>query len=503
MTRSGRPLFLLGALIFLAHGYFWNGIAWNQAARLGGIFAFVEPGTADSGTFRIDRFREAPERGLATKDWARVGGHYYPNKAPGTTFLGIPAYAVLFRAERALGLDPQSARSTNVNGYAINLWVSALWTAVAAAALWAAARGLATNGRGGESSSADRPAIFGALLAALTYAFGTMAFPFDTTLWGHTTAAAFAALGLCALLRSREFSSFAAGFWNGMAVLTDYLAAVSWLAGLAASSWPDPRSGRGTRARLRPALLYLAGSAAPLAALAAYHQVCFGKILTTATALQNPGFQQSGRVAGAFGLPSLAVIGALLASSHRGLFVSSPVLVFAVPGAIRLWRSGSRRLVLICAANIAGYLLAVASFNGWHGGDSTGPRYLIGSLPFWCLLLAPVASRAASTPRRAGSALFVGALLLSAANMLVVTFVHPMMSSDVPNPLYGILYPALFAGRLPARVQVFNLGGVLFELRGRAALIPWVVLVGGMLAILVAWTRRVSPAVEGEEERGG
>jgi hypothetical protein len=56
----------------------------NQNSRLNMVFAVVE-----DGTFQIDRYVEN------TVDYAKVGEHYYSDKAPGTAFLGIPIYAGL------------------------------------------------------------------------------------------------------------------------------------------------------------------------------------------------------------------------------------------------------------------------------------------------------------------------------------------------------------------------------------------------------------------------
>ena len=56
----------------------------NQNSRLDMVFAVVE-----DGTFQIDKYVEN------TVDYAKVGEHYYSDKAPGAAFLGIPVYAAL------------------------------------------------------------------------------------------------------------------------------------------------------------------------------------------------------------------------------------------------------------------------------------------------------------------------------------------------------------------------------------------------------------------------
>lgn len=93
LTRRQITL-LLALLVFVIQACFVNELGWNQKARITATFAFVEPNTPDTGTFRINRFYQNPTRGLKAKDWARSGTQYYPNKAPKSFMLGIPAYYI-------------------------------------------------------------------------------------------------------------------------------------------------------------------------------------------------------------------------------------------------------------------------------------------------------------------------------------------------------------------------------------------------------------------------
>jgi hypothetical protein len=265
----------------------------------------------------------------------------------------------------------------------------------------------------------------------------------------------------------------------GLALLTEYLAGVSLALGLALLA-----SRRATRA-LVPA--FLLGAAPPVLALLVYQKAIFGGFFVTATAAQNPGFlKYDGGSATLFGPPSIAIAWALLASLRRGALVYMPVLAFAAVG---LWHAvrARRAFALFCAANAAAAVLAVSCFRaGWHGGDSTGARYLIASLPFWCLLLPRV-----SRLRAGARAAFAALAALSCANMLVIAATNPMMPSDIPNPLYGELYPALLRGAPHARPGVWNLGGLLFGYEGAASLLPFAVVVAacGLLLLRASRTR--------------
>ena len=428
MSRLCRsPVLPLALCTFVLYAYFYGGATWNANARLDAIFAMVEPGTEDTGTFHIDRFITDPPAAVNTGDWARARHsgrwHYYSNKAPGTTVTGVPFYLVLSRVEMVLGLDLQDPTVSLVNAYLINLFVSVLPACFGVAAMY----GIVRAGRG------SRPQ---GLAIAAVLAFGSLLFPLSTKLIGHGPALAWVALALL-LLESGPADGrgalAASGFFMGMAVLTEYITAVTLLSVLVYVAW----SGR------RRLVWFVLGGIPPLVLYLVYHQVCFGRAVTVATAFSNPLFLRTGMAAGQFGLFSPVVFCKLLFSPYRGLFLYSPVFLLSLP-AIWLWiRDNPRRpLPWLCAANMAAYVLLLACFAGWHGGATPGPRYLTASLPFWVLPLHRIMKVKRLRP--------VLALLaaVSVMNMLVVAAVSPTVPEEWTNPLLGHLYPMFWRGEL-------------------------------------------------------
>ncbi|HHS96963.1 MAG TPA: hypothetical protein ENK08_03565, partial [Chloroflexi bacterium] len=82
-----RRAALLFLILLICYAYFLPRWAeWNQNSRMDLTMALVE-----QGTFVIDDYYEN------TGDYAVYGGHVYTDKAPGTSFVGVPAYAA-FRA---------------------------------------------------------------------------------------------------------------------------------------------------------------------------------------------------------------------------------------------------------------------------------------------------------------------------------------------------------------------------------------------------------------------
>jgi hypothetical protein len=322
--------------------------------------------------------------------------------------------------ERAVGVRWASPVVTDLNGYLINLFVSVLFSALAVALLF----DMSTKSLG----MAERDA----LLLCLAYGWGTLIFGFDVTLWGHPTAASWVMVGLHGLLRRSRGGSVQAGLAFGAAVSVDYVAVIGLaVAGLYELLSPERRRLLGW---------FIAGAALPIAGLLFYQRLVFGGYLMVATFQQNPQLRAQNRIGGAFGGVSPAVLFKLLFSVYRGAFLFMPILVMCLLGGVRRWRSvgtdgGGRRLTVCCLLAVAGTLLLIATFNGWHGGGSAGPRYLIPALPFAVLLL-PAFSRLARPLRW----LFGALLLVSIANMAVIAATTTIVGEGDMNPLYDTLY---------------------------------------------------------------
>jgi hypothetical protein len=460
VRRQALGLFFF---VFLAHAWFASAPDWNQAARIGAILTFVEPGP-NQLTLRIDEFVHSDARNLKTGDWARgADGHYYANKAPGVSLIGIPAYAALHALERLTGAEPGSPSLTALNAILLNLWCSVAWTAAGSAALYLS---LAAFGL----TRAD------ALLGALAYAVGTLVFPYDTSLWGHTTAAACLLSALC--LASRPGDSrhpWLTGSLGGLAVLIEYAAVF----GLAAVGCAFLSRAQGWRRRVQ----FLAGAAIPLLALLIHQKLAFGGYLTTAVELSNPALLDGSRAFGVFGGIDWAAVRGLLFSTWRGLFVYSPILLFAFVGAWQQWRRGRRMLVTASLGSFLACVLFVATLSIWWGGWSSGPRYLIVAIP----MLALLAPRVAALPRWA-RAVHCAALALSASNMFALTAVGVMADEAERNPLYGLAYRALLSGENLDNVNL----GMLLGFGPRWSLAAFL-LVFGTWTLLLLRSARAAP----------
>jgi hypothetical protein len=344
------------------------------------------------------------------------GGHVYINKPPGVSLLAAIPYAALYALERLAGAPIDSWWVMTLNAWWVTVATCGVTGALIPAILYLHAR---------RRLLAPPPA---ALAAALAVAFGTIVLPYSTMLFAHVPSAAFLLLALAELDRRPLLAGAAAG----VAGATFYVcipAALVLAALAAARSW-------------RGALRFVAGGLPLAALLAAYHWACFGSPLTTAVE-GGATFTQEGLLLGVLRWPAPTALWGLTFSPFRGLFFVSPVLLTAFVGAVEAARRRDLRAELAGIAGVvAVFLVAVGSFNGWHGGSAFGPRYLLPLVPLLGIPLVFAVRRLRW--------LWLLLAAVSAAIQLLATAVDPMPSAALRDPLRQYLLPAFLHGELSA-----------------------------------------------------
>ena len=126
---------------------------------------------------------------------------------------------------------------------------------------------------------------------------------------------------------------------------------------------------------------------------------------------------------GSLGIPrriSEAIVG-LLISPSRGLFVFSPVLLFALYGIALSLRSGRFEALDGCLLFILiGHLLGVALSNPmWWGGHSFGPRFMTDVTPFLAYFLIPALEDSSNWTGAKAAFLWTALVLTLAFSILV------------------------------------------------------------------------------------
>lgn len=454
-------------VLFLLSIYAYTFPRWadpNQNSRLNMVFAVVE-----EGTFRIDSFV------ANTVDYAKVGDHYYSDKAPGVAFLGIPAYAVIkmfldlpaldqimnmlenneaFQAtlrEGGTGVLEQKVRFA-IAQVMLSFLFAAIPTAIIGLLLYRLSK-----------KFSPRPWIRAGVV--ITYGLLTPVFAYGGALYGHQLSGALVFMVFYLAWQHVNTigigKAILCGLMLAYSVVTEY--PVVLIAGLVYLYL-------GYRLYQRQALsrmVWVSGSGLVVAiGWMIYNNAIFGGPLELGYQYSELWVEQHGAGFMSLTIPHWDAIWGITFSPYRGLFFYSPLLLIVFPGFILWWRSREYRLELWTALlATCSFFLFNASSIMWWGGFAIGPRYLLPIMPFMALAIVP---GYAFIARSKGLVLVTG--LLAAWSFIAVwglTLAGQAFPSDtLQNPLVEYGLPAWQAGNVARNL------GTIAGLQGLSSLIP-------------------------------
>jgi hypothetical protein len=407
------------ALVLLSASYFFQSSGHNEAARFDQMRSVTE-----HGEWWIDRFA------WNTADTIQRNGHTFPNKAPGTTLLGLLPWTITRAAMSALPLD--QGRQLILVTWILTILMSALPTAGISLLML---RYLFQNGWTLASST----------LLALGYGLGTIAFPWATVFFGHQLSAffAFAAFYLIWRLRTLERRTpvvlpLAAGLLIGFLPVIEYPGAIaSGLIGLYALGTLPFNTAR----------LVVAGALVGILPLPLYNFALLGSPGVLSYSFYKNGSAFPAHQQGFMGVswPRLDVLREITFRPQRGLFHANPWLAFALIAPF--FRSRVRALrfeLLLSAAILLAFLLFNSGFGDsiiyWGGAFSFGPRHLLIAVPF-AVLLAAFPMRSSVLAPLMGVLIVVGIFL-----MLPPAAVDPRLPYEPAEPFLGFYLPLYSRG---------------------------------------------------------
>ncbi len=435
---STTPAAALVALLLGCYAYFYQAGGWNQNSRFNLVRATVE-----HGTLKTDRYAKN------TGDDAVRNGHHYCDKAPGSSWLCTPPYAIVYVASGAPA-NPSPRWLAWAAWFSIVVAVS-VPSVIAAVFLARLARALGLG---------DRAAI----VVALGWGLATMGLPYATLLYGNQIAGAFLLIAFTLLVEIRRGAAprparmIAVGALIGFAGATEYPAALIAFPIAVYGLWV---------ARLKPCLWAVLGGAVPLAALAWYHTAAFGSPGAFPYNFSVWKEPHTGWFMG-IGEPHGHALKEILVGAYRGLLYTTPWLALAVPGAVALaWSPQNRAEVAVCAWAVIMFLWLNSSIPPWHGGWGAGPRYLVPMLPFAAMLAGGVLvwiTRATAAPalkvaRVVATLALAGLLVHSAANMFAATVVKPEIDTRYKRPYSQFVWKNFYAGKVAVSRQTIDMRG--------------------------------------------
>jgi hypothetical protein len=185
------------------------------------------------------------------------------------------------------------------------------------------------------------------------------------------------------------------------------------------------------------------GGVVALTPVLIFHAAAFGSPITTGYAF-TVIFQ--GHNTGLFGIgaPSPDVLGRLLVSADRGVIWFSPFVFASACAVAVLMRQREHRSTAIVTILVgAWYLFMNAGFEYWHGGASTGPRYLTPAVGFSALALGLAWPQFALWQRRGATALLAASILINFACTAVDMTAGGLINRILPDFLSANLRQTL------------------------------------------------------------
>jgi hypothetical protein len=321
-------------------------------------------------------------------------GHYYSLYPVAQSLLLTPLYVPLALAP---GARNWTALTEVLVARILEKLMASLIAAASVACLFLLLRRIASERR--------------ALLLAAVYAFATNTWSTSSqALWQHGAGQLTTILSLLCLARfledrSRWPAAAGAGLFAALSPAMRPTDVLFFAASVAVLSW---------RVRRLSLLVWYAGFGALIGgSLALYNLRMFGNL--------RGGYMQ--RLDGAF----WSDLAGLTVSPSHGLFVYSPVLLFALAGAYFCWRDGSapgRVLGPIAMLFTASHVAFYTRWPGSWGGDCYGPRYLADVLP--CLILFLPAALDWVARHRLLKGAFAATLVFSVGAQFIGAFCFPL-----------------------------------------------------------------------------
>jgi hypothetical protein len=473
MLSYKKDAFLVFVLLTLLFAYFYEDSGANGNSRMGLVFAAVQ-----EHRLTIDSFHATPD--LGTKDKAYYNGHYYSDKAIGSSVVGYVFYLPMYLLMQVFNFSMKMRQIK----YLLVLFSIAIPSAFSGSLMYVLAKYISGS-------------KLKAYIATLCIYLGTMYFPYSTIFYGHTLAASFL---LCAFflifqlkirpdLRQNNPYLFLIGFLLGFSIITEFptilivLVLVFYYFYVLMDKWS-------WRDFLSKAIPPAIGGLIPLLLLLAYNNAIFGHpFQLTYSHVSNPFFSEK-MSQGLSGIAWPRPIVMFYSTLHpaNGLFWQSPVLLMALVGAYFMLRDKQYRAeAIIFIVIFLSYLALISGYYLWWGGYAFGPRHLIPMLPFFVLPIVFV-------PKR----LFPWVVILgliSIAQMFIVVASQIKTPDDMLYKIaelryfeYSTIYSYCLKKLLSGDFH-WNLGQALLGLKTWASLLPAGLAIVAVSGIFIGFER--------------
>jgi hypothetical protein len=465
-----KETLLVFLVVLIAYGYFFTESDANTNSRLALVKAIVE-----ENRFEIDSFHDST---LLTSDKAFYNGHYYSDKAPGSSLIGVPVYYLILRVKFWL----HTTLPLIVFRQLLTFFVISLISAILALMIYSFTKRITDN-------------YWYSLLITVGICLGTPYYAYSTTYYGHTLAGLFLFIAFYIWFEARcknkigPVMAIASGFFLGAAVFTEYptlLIVVIIGSYIVYILW-----------KLKHLLdwkiyvLFIAGALIPLLLLMYYNYSIFKNPFDTGYSHESDSEFSSAHNTGLMGisLPNLNVLFNMTFHTTMGIFWQSPILLLAFAG----WFTARKNPdyypeAIFSFIAILLYFVVFSGYHTWWGGLAFTPRHLIPILPFFSIPLALL-------PKHIQKAMILPTLF-SIGQMFIVTAAsrHGLNSiTDFKSHFYRMfenstIYSIYFPNFLSQLLST-NRGQQFFGLEGYKSLAPLFIVEAILLIIFLVLMR--------------
>ncbi|MBN2042495.1 MAG: hypothetical protein JW754_01690 [Candidatus Aenigmarchaeota archaeon] len=446
MGRAFSDREILIFLLFLVcFSYFYVPGGWNENSRFDLIYSM-----AHNGTLWIDSYHEN------TQDKSYFEEHYYSDKAPGSSFLGLIPYMIFY----PLLPNPDASE------YLIRFLVVSLPSAFMCLLIYRIS---------GEFTKKEKHR----LLVTIAYGLGTLVFPYSVMFYGHQIAGVLVLSSFYLIFRNQRRLThehlFSVGLMMGIAAITEFpVAIISVLMFFYALKVLENRENIS---------FFIAGIIPPLILLFSYNFLCFGSPLSLGYShlvfQDSIGYQSQGFLG--VSLPDPYALYGILLSPYRGLFFFSPFLLLCIPGFYHFYRNHRlRKEFWLFFLSVLAFILWNSAYSVWWGGWATGPRHLIPVIPFMIIPVMMYTREFDEWRERAAIALAAISVFL----VSLVTITDPNLPEKTYHPLFQHTLPMLARGEIG-----MNFGSIL-GLHGWFSLVPLAAALAIISWLLVRENRR-------------